>query len=663
MVPADLPGDPSAIPQKKDTSQEEDIPLAELMLPGFISTRPDGVIVDLRALTLVTGGFEVFVNRLFTGEMRFVGLDYAAFLKLLYDADWLAKTQGKVAEAKIATKITRFLPQRQALYRAVKLLEGGNRAEYIFEPVSIEEAYQEAVYGEPGEDGVPVLTGYTSKTRQVPTKLDFDEFVADMWLKGVKYGIDADAVRQAIASDKSARVTIALHLEPTAGRDAGILEVYTGLHRDNSPKILVNGKADLRAFKNRFPQVTKGKRLLKKVPRMLGKPGYKVTGEIIEPKIPEDLDLYALASLGTVVEQAADGEFIVSTMDGFIMLDEHTDSITVTEKIETTGGISVKTTGDLELGVDEFVEHGEVQEGRTVKGKHMTFLADVFGNIISQGGNVFITGNMAGGRVESHGGNITVGKRVSRAVIFSRDGEVTAHYCEHSTITGKIIHIEHAVNCEIIANEVYVDAVEGCMIAGEKIKIASADERRGKETLVTLLIPDLSASDQRIANLQKKIAEAQEGKKAKAAEIDTLKSEAEFAKYLTLHERIRSGAIKLTEEQAGNWRKMAERHAKQANQLANLNAEMGALDLGINKDEEELASAASERDAMGGNISCVIDKISGLTVGQTMTSANGTDVFSGKSGADIRAILQKKDSYKAQIFSEDSGSVGWQYEQ
>lgn len=639
-----------------------DIPQEELMLPGFISRRPEGVIVDLRALTLATGGFEIFVERLFTGGMRFSGLDYAAFLKLLYDADWLAALQGKCADAKIATKITRFPPQRQALYKSVKLLEGGNRAEYVFEPASIEETYEEPVYGEPGEDGAPTVTGYLSKTRQVPTKLDFDEFVADMWLKGVKYGIDAETVRKAIASGASARITVARYLEPTEGRDAEILEVYSGLHRDNSPRILRDGKADLRAFKNRFPQVAKGKRLLKKIPRALGKQGYKVTGEIIEPKMPKDLDLYALASVGTAVEQAADGEYIVSMLDGFIMLDEHSNSISVTEKIETKGGISAKTTGDLELGVDEFIEHGEVQEGRGVKGKHMTFLSDVFGNVLSQGGNIRIEGNLFGGRAESLGGNIALCKRVSRAVVRARDGEVTIHYAEHSTITGRTVRVEHAVNCEIIADEVFADVVEGCMIAAEKIKIASTDERRGRETLVTVLIPDLAEFDQRIAALKKKIAETQESGKTGKQKIEALKSDPEFAKYLVVHEKIKSGAIKLTEEQAGNWRKLAEKHAKAASQLAKLNAEIGALELSVKESEEELDRTMRERDAMGEDISCVIDKIAGHTVGQTMKSANGADVFNGMPGADIRIILQKVDSNKARIFVDDSGSVGWKFE-
>lgn len=87
MTSTDLPDDPS------DTPQEE------FTLPGFVSIRPDGAIIDLRALTLVVGGFKLSVSRLFTV---------------------------------ITTKIIRFLPQSQALYRPVKLLEGESRAEYVF---------------------------------------------------------------------------------------------------------------------------------------------------------------------------------------------------------------------------------------------------------------------------------------------------------------------------------------------------------------------------------------------------------------------------------------------------------------------------------------------------------------------------------------------------
>lgn len=632
-----------------------------LVIPGYVSNRPEGVFINLPNL-YSAGGFDIFVNRLFTGESRFLGLDYDAFLKLLYDAEWLAAMQNKCVEIKIAAGIVNFLPQRRALYKSVKLLDGEKYAEYVFEPVTIEVTYEEPVYGEPGEDGVAPILRQETKIRQDPAKLDFDEFVADMWAKEVKYGIDAEAVRKVIADGTTARMVIASYLEPTMGRDAEIQEVCPGLHRDNSPKILWNGKADLRAFKNRFPQITKGGRLLKKIPRVLGKQGYKVTGEIIEPTIPKDLDLSAIASLGTAVVQEKDGEYIVATMDGFLTLDTNLNLISVAEKIETDAGISMRTTGDLTLGVDEFVEHGEVQEGRVVEGKHMTFTSDVFGDLISLGGNIRVDGGLCGGRAQSLGGNITLG-RASRAIIHAHDGEITAKYCESCTVVGKIIRIERAVNCEIIGNEVYADAVEGCIIAGMSIKILSAGESKKGETSITMLTPDLTEFNQCIEALQKKIADYQAGVAAKTREIESLKSDQEFAKYLALAERIKSGAIKLTKEQVGNWQKLVAKNANMANKAKDINDQINAIERLIKESEGELAYAIRDRDATGEGIACTIDNIVGQTIGQTMASGNGIEIFSGMSGKDIKILLQKVDQHKKRIFAEDDGSISWKYKE
>jgi len=57
--------------------------------------------------------------------------------------------------------------------------------------------------------------------------------------------------------------------------------------------------------------------------------------------------------------------------------------------------------------VDEFVEHGEVQEGCTVKGKHMTFLSDMFGMSFRRVA-IFSSGQHGGRAAESQGGNVTL---------------------------------------------------------------------------------------------------------------------------------------------------------------------------------------------------------------------------------------------------------------
>lgn len=646
MTASDLSNNPSEVPQE------------ELILPGFVTRGENGVFINLPNLYKY-GGFETFVDRLFTGRILFAKLDYDSFIKLLYDADWLAETQAKCGELKIAEKIVHFLPQRQALYRAVKILESGKYAEYAFEPAILEEAYEEPVYGDPDENGVAPITKMVSKTRQQPTKLDFDEFVADMWLKGVKFGIDEKAVRQAIINNSSARVKIAQYLEATAGRDAEILEVRSDMRCDNSPKILASGKADLHSRKNRFPQVVKGAQLLKKVPRVLGVPGRNVSGEVIEPEMPKDLDLSALATVGTCVEQCSDGEYIVSALDGFLTFDQQTRKVSVSEKIENKGGVSTQTTGDLVLDVDEYIEHGEVQEGCVVTGKHMTFLSDVFGRLVSQGGNIVVGGNLSGGAAESFGGNVTLAQRTSLAVVSARDGEITADYCENTTMVGKVIRVRHAVNCELIADEVYAEIVESCMIAAKNIKIASASDRRNNETLVTVLIPDLSVFDQDITNHKKKIFEIQEAIEAKLRQIDSLKSDVEFAKYLALHEKIKSGAIKLTSEQAGNWRKLMEKNSRMVSQLTKFNAEISEFNRLIEESKNELDAVVKHCDGIGNDISCVIDTVTGQTTVQTMKSTLTVEAFSSMSSGAIRDVLQKMDSYKARIFSDDSGAFDW----
>lgn len=630
----------------------------DLIFPSFISRREDGVFVDLPGLQK-TGGFELFVERMFTTGSLFSELDYASFLKLLYDADWLMAEQTQRAELKIAAKITPFLPQRQALYKEPKVSGGGKLAEYVFEPVSIEETYEEPVYGAPDESGVAPVIKMESKTRQLPAKLDFDEFVAAMWLKGVKFGIEVKAVRQAIASSTSERLTIAQCLEPTAGQDAAIAELRDDMRCDNSPKILANGKADLHSRKNRFPQIHKETLLLKKVARVLGKPGFKVTGEIIEPAIPKDMDLSVLAAEGTCVKQLTDGEYVVSAMDGFLMFDEKTNKVSVSEKIENKAGVSAQTTVNLDLDVDEYIEHGEVQEVCVVKGRHMTFLADVFGNIISQRGNIFLAKNLSGGSAEALDGNITLGMQASRALVRARAGEVKAAYCENSTIVGKTIYVEHAVNCELIADKVFAENIEGCIVAAKSIKITSANEFRGQESLVTLLLPDQSEFNRNIAKQNAEIAETQKAIEVRMQKIELLKSDAGFAKYLGLYERIKSGAIKLTHEQAISWRNLMGENAIMVNKLAKLNAEIDTLNLSRKEFEDNIISITRERDKKEVGISCTIEAVVGKTVVQTMRSIHGVEALGGMPGKEIRVILQKMDSHKMRVFSDGSGSVNW----
>jgi hypothetical protein len=624
------------------------------LIPDFISSRPDGLYINLSKLHS-TDIFEAFVSRIFSENFLFSELNYDAFFKLLYDNDWLLSVQNKLANLKIAAGIVQIPPNRLSLYKTVKVLERGKQAEYVFEPVNIEVSIEH-----PGEAGVATAVPQKSNLVLQPATLDFDEFVAVMWAKGIRYGINAEEVRKVIASRAATRMIVANYLAPTEGKDADILEVCPDLHRDNSPKTLLNGKADMRAFKNRFPHIAKGAPLLKKIPRVLGKHGYKVTGEIIEPAVPKDLNLLALASTGTTARMEPDGDYLVAEMDGFLNIDPVYNTISITEKIETTAGVSMKTTGDLMLNVEEFVEHGEVQEGRVVKGRHMTFKSNVFGKLMSSSGNIIVEGNLTGGGAETTDGNITLG-RASRSIVRTLKGEVTAKYCENCSIIGRKINVEHAVNCELIGDEIYAEKIEGCMLAARSIKVISSTESKSRESLITMFIPDLSEFDKNIAALQKKISDCQKTIAIKNAEIGQFKSDQDFAKFLGLYDRIKTGEIKLTSEQAGNWQKLMTRHAKAFSLVETANKQILALERLCDESEEEIKGINQNRETAGTGISCTIDNIAGQTTGQTMISPYGMQLFKDMSDTEIKIVLQKVDVQKTKIFSEDDGSINWNY--
>ncbi|WP_462184069.1 hypothetical protein, partial [Acinetobacter baumannii] len=74
------------------------------------------------------------------------------------------------------------------------------------------------------------------------TRVDADEFVADMWAKGIRFGAEVGAIRSHIESGAAGRYVVARRLEPLPGMDARVEEVTSDLHRSDAPRQLANGK-------------------------------------------------------------------------------------------------------------------------------------------------------------------------------------------------------------------------------------------------------------------------------------------------------------------------------------------------------------------------------------------------------------------------------------
>ncbi|MCX7170120.1 MAG: FapA family protein [Proteobacteria bacterium] len=636
-----------------------------MLLPGFVSRREDGFYVDISLLES-TENFQQFVDRVFTSGAFFTELDYPLFLKLLYEPDTLElparKSAAETSSAvKLAKDLALFKPERRKIYREAKVAKGGKMAEYFFEPVMLEQDVELPVFGPPAEDPAmprPIL-GYERRKQLLRAKTDPDEFIAAMWLQGVRYGLDMRTVRAMIKDDSSGRLEIAHMLESFPGRDASIVEQTDTMHRDDAPKRLADGRVDLSSFNNHFPQVDAGTRLMKKIPRAMGKPGWNVRGTVFEPPIPKDLDLEALAGPGTRVERAPQGEFIVAVTSGFLYIDAQSNLISVTEKMVSKSGVSMQTTGNLQLSGSDYEEHGEVLEQRQVTGHNMTFFDDVFGQVISDGGKIDLRSNLAGGVARSPQGNILITGTVSNATVEARGGEIEINVAHNTLIIGKKVKVQQAVNCEIVAEEIEVDSCSACGILGKVISLQTSGDWKSTETLVTVQVPDRTAWDLRAADLTKQLEDLRTTRAGKEENAAQLSNQSEVRKFLALRQKVEAGEIKIAPAQEAGWKTTTVRFASITRQFEKLTDEIRRL-----KTEEEylfnqIEKLQDARNSAEETVSCVIQLVVGETIVRTRTGPVEGLLFDAMTPKELKIHLRESGAAEERLFSGNNGSYQW----
>ena len=575
------------------------------------------------------------VDRLIQSGRYFIGLDYAVLCALLYGTG-PAATPGPDGLVRLSSSIASFDTARRGLYGAPRIHDG--MADYTFEPVSVFNA------GAPGG--------------QAPAFLDMDEFIAHLWGKGVRFGIDIGAVRAAVASNGTAGlVTVANRLAPGPGVDAQIVEVASELHRSDAPKQLANGKLDLMSFQNRFPQIKPGTRLLKKVPAEPGTPGIELSGAPLAPPPPADLDLATMAGNGTLVERTGGGEFLVAQQAGFLNVDPATSKISIDAKIISHDGVSARTTGNLQLTGD-YEEFGEVQEMRVIEGEGITLHADVFGKIISRGGQILLSRNLVGGSATNRRGDITIEGVASGAVIQAKNGSVTVQRAENCVISGTRVRVGHAVNCEIIGNEVDVGQAEGCALAGRQVRVESTAPRRDSEMLVLALRPDCAKIDEVIAQVGARVAQFAALVAEQKAEVERLTAEPEVRRYVTLASKVRKNEITLTAEQLPMFQKMAIGVGAQLKAIGK-----ASLDVKAAETEQQAGQALIDKlvqQRSDGNLasSVSIGSLRGDTQVRTLPfNPDGSSAYD-LAPRDIKARLRTT-AVSSLLFAGNSGDFRW----
>lgn len=626
---------------------------ADLVLPGFIDRRGDGVFVDL---TRLSSGeeFARIVDRIFATGHVLRGLDYDRFQRLLFDTEAL---RDSVLSVRLASELAVFPEARQALYRTVRIVDGD--AEYLFEPVMLDTTVDEPIYAE--ENGERVVIGIEHSVVSQPTSLDFDEFVAYLWGKGVRFGIDEVRVKQAIQSGKTEKIIIAHEQPPGAGKDAGLEEQTQALHRNNAPRILPDGRVDLSQFTNRFPQVLQGAHLLMKTPRELGKAGRRLDGSLIDPDLPKDFDLATLAGEGTRIEQQDGKEYIVAILDGFLNLDAKTNQISVTEKIINREGVSARTTGNLALSGQEYEEFGEVQEGRMVEGYSLTFHENVFGRVASAGGRILLEKNLVGGAALNRDGEIVVQGLASGAVLQTARGDIRVKRAENCVIVADRVDIEWAYHCVILASEIKAEMVESCAIAGKQIAIESARVRGAEETLISLLVPDLSGFERQRQEEEAHIAECEQMASKLRAGIQLMGSQPEMQQYLLTAGKLKRKELTLTPAQTQVWQQLGARLAPALKRLQQARQDAAVLDQEVVAARERIVGLEQRQEQAGEGVAVSLALVGGETLVRTLAVPVDSPALNRLSPKELTARLRTRVVGETVLFSADCGSFDWKY--
>jgi hypothetical protein len=596
--------------------------------------RADGIYIDLG---MSKPALTAAVAHVFQSGWYFAGLDYAALIKALYG---VGPDLGDLQALRLASEVRVFDGGRLALYKSPKISLA--YAEYTFQPLYLEE--------------ITLPDGTFIPER--PAYLNIDEFIADMWNKGVRFGIDVAAVKAAMASPKSDRITFATDLEPALGQDATVVEVSAELHRSDAPKARADGRIDLQSFQNRFPQIKAGVHLLKKLEALPGLPGFDLAGRKTEPESPKDLTLRFLAGEGTEAKTLEDGEYLVSTREGFLSVDAKSNRISITDKIISLEGVSGRTTGNLQLA-GAYEEYGDVQEQRDVTGSDITVHGNVYGNIHSRGGTVVLDKNLVSGSVHNAAGDINIAGVSSNSVIYAVNGAVTMQRAENCVISGSRVKIEEASNCEIIAEEVLVSVAEGCAIAARNVEVESAGPRRRTEMVIYVLVKDVTQFDQEISQIDMRIAAFAQANQDSQMEMDRIAAVPDVRRYLALAAKLRTQELMLTPEQGQHLRKIASAVGDEIKAIQKLK-----LDLQVGQTQHKLLSdrlvrVIEQKAEAAGVARCGLHMANGETLVRTMPFAADTSVLRQLLPKDLKQRLRGTPSGGELLFADSAGSLDW----
>jgi hypothetical protein len=268
--------------------------------------------------------------------------------------------------------------------------------------------------------------------------------------KGVRYGIDLDAIEEAVAKandnhGEQKDILVAQGKKARDGMDGRIEYTFNPARKWNF-KVLPNGRVDYRSFRN-INTIKKGELLATILDPHEGEPGATVLGERLEPGEGTPIELFA----GEGVSTAEDTKKFYADKDGQIVLNGKMIEVLHVYMIE--GDVDYST-GNIEFNGNVIVK-GSVLEGFKIEARgDIVVLRNVEPAHLEAGCDIIVVGGVQGrGKGVLHAGrNIKVG--------FAQNAQLEAQ--------GSVSIEKFAVNSTIFTSKyLKMSSNRGAVIGGE----------------------------------------------------------------------------------------------------------------------------------------------------------------------------------------------------
>tara|TARA_R110002072_G_scaffold122685_4_gene257469 strand:- start:16166 stop:18028 length:1863 start_codon:yes stop_codon:yes gene_type:complete len=258
----------------------------------------------------------------------------------------------------------------------------------------------------------------------------------------IEFGIDKEAIANALESDQCSDILIAMGTKPTTGKDSRF-EPLVSEQISLAPKIDAKGKVNYHDI-NEFVIVEPGDKLMRRTLPGKGKPGTDIFGKVI-PSIQGEVLPFSGDMVGSKVSEA-DNNLLVASAKGHPVIKARGVSV---ENVLILNHVGLST-GNVDFDGSVCINE-DVADGIKIKASGDVTVKGVVGKAtIVAGGNIVILQGLLGGSKalqdpteEPYGAFLT------------SKGSVSAHFVTRSKIRAakKIVIAEYSSHSDLYADE------------------------------------------------------------------------------------------------------------------------------------------------------------------------------------------------------------------